>query len=132
MTCAADAGIVVVVEPRPSRVLLVEDDSTVRSVVDRQLRSLGWEVVAVATGRDAIGIVERGTRVDVLLTDLDLPDVDGMAVARAVTAVLRDARVVFMSGSVPPVPLDPGAAAFLHKPFSQAALAGAVGVAYPR
>ena len=42
--------------------LLVEDDQAVRSVVDRHLRSLGWDVIPVSTGRDAIRLVELGTR----------------------------------------------------------------------
>jgi CheY-like chemotaxis protein len=118
--------IVVAVERGRSRVLLVEDDAAVRTVVDRQLRSLGWEVVALATGRDAIRLVERGTRVEVLLTDLDLPDVGGVMVARAITAAAPGTRVVFMSGSVPAVPLEPSVAPFLLKPFSRIALADAL------
>lgn len=109
-----------------SRVLLVEDDQAVRSVVERLLRSLGCEVVPVSTGRDAIRLVELGTRVDVVLTDLDLPDVDGLAVARAVTAASPDTRVVLMSGTIRFVPPDLRGAAFLQKPFSQAELTRAL------
>lgn len=127
MTGGGDAGIVVVaVERGWARVLLVEDDQAVRNVVDRQLRSLGWEVVPVSTGRDAIRLVELGTRVDILLTDLDLPDVNGASVARAVTSVAPGTRVVFMSGRIPTVPLEPRAAPFLLKPFSRAELARAL------
>lgn len=114
-----------------ARVLLVEDDHAVRNVVDRQLRSLGWDVIPVSTGRDAIDLVEHGTRVDFLLTDLDLPDVDGASVARAVSAASPGTRVVFMSGRMPLGTLEPAAAAFLLKPFSQADLARAL-ARYPR
>jgi two-component system cell cycle sensor histidine kinase/response regulator CckA len=110
----------------PARVLLVEDDQVVRSVVDRQLRSLGCDVIPVSTGRDAIRLVELGTRVDLLLTDLDLPDIDGASVARAVSAAVPAVRVVFMSGRFPSRPLEPRAAPFLLKPFSQAQLARAL------
>lgn len=109
-----------------SRVLLVEDDHAVRSVVDRLLRSLGWDVVPVSTGGEAIRLIQLGTRVDILLTDLDLPDVDGVAVARAVSAALPGARVVFMSGTQPRLPLEPLSAPFLQKPFSKAELARAL------
>lgn len=126
MTHRRDAGIVVAMERVRDRVLLVEDDQAVRSVVDRHLRSLGWDVIPVSTGRDAIRLVELGTRVDILLTDLDLPDVNGMSVAGAVTAAAPSTRVVFMSGRFPIVPLEPRAAQFLLKPFSQAELARAL------
>lgn len=112
-------------------VLLVEDDQAVRSVVDRQLRSLGYEVVPVSTGREAIRIVELGTRVDILLTDLDLPDVDGVSVARAVAAVSPGTHVVFMSGTIHTNRLDQRAVPFLLKPFSQAELARAL-AGHPR
>ena len=126
MTRPGDAGIVVGVERARTRVLLVEDDQAVRSVVDRHLRALGCDVVPVSTGRDAIRLVELGTRVDILLTDLDLPDVNGMSVAGAVTAAAPSTRVVFMSGRFPIVPLEPRAAPFLLKPFSRAELARAL------
>jgi len=119
-------------EQRP-RALLVEDDSSVRNVIDRQLHGLGWEVVAARTGREAIRLVKRGMVVDVLLTDLKLPDVDGITVARTVSRVLPGTRVVFMSGSAPAVALEPRDAPFLLKPFSKSALAEALEIAnYPR
>jgi len=114
------------VKAQPRRVLLVEDDGHVRMALDRQLRVLGWEVIAVGTGREAIRIVESGTRVAVLLTDLDLPDIDGGAVARAVTTADPATRVVFMSGGSRPNSLVPPDATFLRKPFSHGALAAAL------
>ncbi len=97
-----------------------------RSVVDRQLRALGCEVIAVSTGREAISVVELGTRVDVLLTDLDLPDLDGALVARAVASAAPGTRVVIMSGGAATISPLPSDATFLPKPFSHAALAVAV------
>lgn len=107
-------------------VLLVDDEAGLRSAVGRQLHTLGWEVVAVATGEEAIRVAEGGEVVDVLLTDLQLPDIDGVAVARAVTALSPRTRVAFMSGSAPQRPLDPSDAPFLLKPFSVTALANAL------
>ena len=109
------------------RVLLVEDDPHVRSVIDRQLQVLGWDVIPVSTGREAAHIIERGMRVQVLLTDLDLPDIDGEAVARAVTRIAPGTRVVYMSGASP-APRLPAGATYLQKPFSHAELARALSV----
>jgi len=114
--------------PHARRVLLVEDDPHVRSALDRQLRVLGCDVIAVGTGREAVRVVEGGTRVEILLTDLDLPDIDGGAVARAVTVAAPATRVVFMSGGAALIPRVPAGAILLRKPFSHAALAAALEV----
>lgn len=111
--------------------LLVEDDAGVRVTIDRQLEALGWEAVPVGTGEDAIGLVQRGMIVDVLLTDLQLPGLDGIAVARAIAGLSPGTRVAFMSGSAPLAALEPRDAPFLLKPFSTAALANAVTGAMP-
>lgn len=132
LTSALRAGIVVrVMESRRPRVLLVDDDPMVRLVVDRQLDVLGWEAVPVGTGREAIRVVEGGTIVDVLLTDLDLPDINGVAVARAVSGLSPATRVAFMSGAGPSEPLHPHGAPFLLKPFSRTALTNALKGAMP-
>ena len=64
--------------------------------------------------------------VDVLLTDLDLPDINGIAVARAVVGLSPATRVAFMSGTAPSKPLHPRDAPFLLKPFSARTLADAL------
>ena len=109
----------------------MEDDPAVRAVVDRQLDALGWEAIPVGSGRDAIGIVERGMVVDGLLTDLDLPDLDGISVATEVARRSPGTRMAFMSGSAPQRSLEPGDAPFLRKPFSTSELANALAGAVP-
>lgn len=113
------------------RVLLVDDDPLVRLAVDRQLDALGWEAVSVNTGGEAIRVVELGLIVDVLLTDLKLPDLDGLVLARAVTRVSPQTRVAFMAADAPGEPLEPPNAPFLLKPFSTSALGRALAGAIP-
>lgn len=108
------------------RVLLVDVDPLVRLAVDRQLDALGWDAVTVNTGGEAIRVVELGLIVDVLLTDLQLPDLDGLAVAWAVTHVSPHTRVAFMAAAAPSEPFVPRDAPFLLKPFSTSALAHAL------
>ena len=90
----------------------------------------------MGTGQEAIRIVQHGVVVDVLLTDLQLPDLNGVAVARAIAGLSPGIRVAFMSGSEPRIPLEPSDAPFLLKPFSTVALAnalaGAANLRYPR
>lgn len=89
-------------------------------------------------GEEAIRSVEAGASVEVLLTDLHLPDLDGVAVACAIAALAPAIGVVFMSGTAPKMQLEPHNAPFLLKPFSTAALIHALNVAasvaarYPR
>jgi CheY-like chemotaxis protein len=120
-------------EPK-GRVLLVDEDPLVRLQVDRQLDELWWDAVAVNSGEEAIRVVELGMMIDVLLTELRLPDLDGRSVAWAVTRLQPHARVAFMGGVAPVAPLEPVDAPFLLKPFSTRALANALtgAIRYPR
>src|SRR3954447_9467330 len=78
------------------RVGICEDDAELRSVLGRALRAEGFDVNAVASGREA---VERftGTRPDVLVLDIGLPDADGRDVCQALRAQGVQAPVIFLT-----------------------------------
>lgn len=120
-------------DPR-RRVLVVDEDPVTRLQVDRQLEELGWEVVTVNTGSEAIRVVELGMAFHVVLTEVRLADMDGHSAAWLLARVLPRLRVVYMGVSPPERPLDPEHAPFLLKPFSTMALAKALAgaAAYPR
>jgi PAS domain S-box-containing protein len=108
-------------------ILLVEDEDAVRRFVKTVLERLGYFVLVAANGAEALAIVERDTRrIDLLLTDLVMPGMNGRDLASAVRTRRPSVAVVFMSGyaaEVAPV-LDPDAPdGFLMKPFSESALA---------
>lgn len=111
---------------RKLRVLVVDDDPLVRLAIDRQLEALSYDPVTVNNGREAIRVVEMGLVIDILLTDLHLPDFDGVSIASAVTGLSPATRVAFMSGMAPSDLLEPRDAPFLLKPFSTTALANAL------
>ncbi len=131
MTSRTTAGIVVGMKPCKLRVLLVDDDVLVRLAIDRQLEALVYDVLSVDKGQEAISLLEKGMRFDVLVTDLNLPDVDGRSVAWTAAAFSPRMRMVFMSGRAPGEPLEPADAPFLLKPFSTTALANAIAGALP-
>ena len=106
--------------------LLVDEDPMVRLAVDRQLDALGWDAVVVNSGEEAIRVIEMGLAVDVLLTDLRLPDLDGREVAWTICRLRPFTRVTFMGSVAPAEPLEPRDAPFLLKPFSTTALANAL------
>jgi CheY-like chemotaxis protein len=83
---------------RPARVLVVDDDLLVARAVKRSLRS--HDVVALASGRDALARLEAGERFDVILCDLIMPDITGMDLHEALARLAPDQarRMVFVTG----------------------------------
>jgi PAS domain S-box-containing protein len=109
-------------------ILLVEDDPIVRSLVRRLLSEYGYRVVVAENGSEALVLCEtyRGP-IDLLLTDVVMPDIGGREVAERVAALRPETSVVYTSGYAGDVlesqgGLDPHVA-FLEKPFSREKLA---------
>jgi CheY-like chemotaxis protein len=112
-------------------VLLVDDDAELRLSVERQLEESGCDVVVAATGEEAMRLLAEELRIDVLLTALRLPDIDGRELAWAVSQKRPFVRVAYVGLHRPEEPLDPADAPFLAKPFTLTALADAVARAAP-
>ena len=107
-------------------ILLVEDDDAVRRLGCRFLESLGYTVLEASNSGEALLIFERpDTRVDLVLTDIVMPHINGIEMAQRLRRRRPDVRVLFMTGfareaeSLPPVPHAP----VLLKPFSRSTLA---------
>ncbi len=105
--------------PLPTRLLLVDDDSQVRRSVGRMLRRRGVEVIEAESGRAALDILDSDPNFDVLLVDIVMPKIDGLAVLRRLRRSLPEMPVVLMSGysGVLPNTQDEGPTTFLPKPF---------------
>ena len=112
-------------------VLLVEDEPVVREVVERMLEQGGYNVLAAASPAEAIEIVQSGARIDVLLTDVLLPEMSGHVLARKIHALRPNLPLVYTSGYVNDDVDERGAAQraprHLEKPFSAEELAAAIG-----
>src|SRR5512143_2957594 len=65
----------------PSKILLVDDEPSIRQLLSYRLRREGYEVLLAENGRDAIGLLERGG-VDLLVSDIRMPDMSGVEVLR--------------------------------------------------
>jgi PAS domain S-box-containing protein len=109
------------------RVLLVEDDPAVRTIAARVLRSGGFEVTEATTGNEGLQSYRAlGGRVDLVLTDLVLPEMGGRAMIQALGKEGPTPPVVYMSGytaeamSAQSV-LEPGDQ-FVEKPFTPESL----------
>ena len=80
-------------------ILVVEDDSMVRSTVVAQLQSLGYHITEATTGKEAVEILQKGSEIDLLFTDVVMPGgMSGRAVADAARAIKPGIRVLFTSG----------------------------------
>jgi hypothetical protein len=112
------------------QVLLVDDDAELRLAVDLQLAALGCEIIVVGSGEDALRVAEAQLRIDVVLTELRLPDLDGRELAWALGRKRPFLRVAFMGRDTPDQPLAPRAP-FLKKPFTTVALSRALAQATP-
>jgi signal transduction histidine kinase len=82
----------------PVRVLLIDDDPEVRGVMDEMLAYHGCKVVTAAGGREALEMLKSGPSVDLVLTDLGMPEVTGLDVARAIAAEWPDLPVALITG----------------------------------
>jgi PAS domain S-box-containing protein len=104
-------------------ILLVEDDSSVRDLVERVLRSRGYHVLAAQHGGDALQLASRTVRgVDLVLTDVVMPSMSGRELVEALQANRPALRVLYMSGYTDDEIIrrglhDPGIS-FIQKPFT--------------
>ena len=80
-------------------ILLVEDEEAVRSFAARALRMRGYQVLEAGGGEEALEIVKQGTsKIDLIITDVVMPNMDGPTMVRAVKAMNPALPVIFMSG----------------------------------
>ncbi|MBI4566540.1 MAG: response regulator [Planctomycetes bacterium] len=109
-------------------ILLLEDDDALRGFACRVLRMRGFTVLEAGSGEDAIKIsITHPGPIDLLLTDIVMPEMNGPEVARQIRKVRKGIRVLYMSGYsenaiVHQGVLEPGTS-LLEKPFSLQALA---------
>jgi two-component system cell cycle response regulator CpdR len=80
-----------------SRILLAEDDDSLRNFLARALERAGYQVVACADGDEAMGALNDGPY-DLLLTDIVMPGADGIEVARVAAALEPAPRIMFITG----------------------------------
>jgi DNA-binding response OmpR family regulator len=105
------------------RIVLVEDDADLSATLGLALEREGYEIVSYPTGREGLeGILGRPP--DLVLLDLNLPDLDGLSVCREVrdTDAVRDLPIIMLTARVEEsdrvLGLDLGADDYITKPFS--------------
>ena len=79
------------------RILLAEDDDAMRQYLARALERSGYDVVSVDRGTEALPLL-ADDRFDLLLTDIVMPEMDGIELAQHAAKVAPDMRVMFITG----------------------------------
>jgi two-component system, cell cycle sensor histidine kinase and response regulator CckA len=115
------------IPPVQKNILVVDDDYSVLTVIKAMLESSDYDVAVARTADVAVSIAERKNRIDLLLTDVVMPDVDGPNLAQKILAIQPSVKVIFMSG----YPLktydgDHAEVGFLPKPFNSRTLSDAI------
>ncbi len=104
-------------------ILLVEDDYLVRELLRSFLESAGYQVIEAASAEEALRAVgARALDVRLMVTDMDLPGLDGAELARRLRTARPDLKILYVSGH--PVEQTAGASAqasidSLSKPFTR-------------
>jgi two-component system cell cycle sensor histidine kinase/response regulator CckA len=114
------------------RLLLVEDEPAVRTILQRGLLRFGPSVVTAADGSEALQRLAEGTGFDVLISDIMMPGIDGVKLAMLARERVPGIGVVLISGFAE-APLhraaDAEGAGFVSKPFAIAELVAAIAIA---
>jgi PAS domain S-box-containing protein len=129
----APAGTVMLADPAPESVggtetvLLVEDDTGVRDMAQAFLRRYGYRVLNADTPAAALHLAASADRLDLVLSDVVMPELNGRELCRRIVALRPAAKVLFMSGYTGDIlsrhgSLDDGVL-LLAKPFSAVDLA---------
>lgn len=110
----------------PPRVLLVEDEPMIALAVADLLTSFGYEVIEAHDGRAAKAAFDAHPRIDVVVTDLGLPDIDGEALAEWARGRRPTLPIVFSTGrddfEPPPLLALGGYVRVVQKPFDSETL----------
>ena len=83
---------------RPMSVLIVDDEGSVRQFVDRALREAGYTTTVVSDGPEAIKVAATLDPLDILVTDLMMPEMTGDELARLLRQSRRDLKVLYLTG----------------------------------
>jgi CheY-like chemotaxis protein len=106
-------------------ILLVEDEPPIRLLMSRMLKGARYRVLEARNGREALDVFRtEGPTIDLLLTDIHLPFIDGQELIKRLRAQRRTLKVVVITGAPLTASADRGV--LLSKPFSREALLSTV------
>ena len=114
---------------RPVRLLMVDDDASVLDIMVEQLRATGYSVTIALSGRQALDLLDGELEVDVLICDLSMPGLGGMATIREAQAKRTDLPAILLTGyfgDQSALPADGATFTLLRKPATLTELADSI------
>lgn len=118
------------VNKKAKLILVVDDKKNIRLLLNELLSSMGYRVLQAEDGKEAIGLVEIGS-IDLVITDLKMPVMDGIQLTRAIRRTRPDLPIIVYSAhrfiDTAPAALRAGANEYLAKPFLRTKVEQAVG-----
>lgn len=102
-------------------VLVVDDEASIRNITSQALQSFGYSVITAEGGPEGLQLFRRHhDKIDVVITDLGMPCMDGAALVQAIREIDPDTRIIVTSGNEITTELESrlGEIRFLQKPFS--------------
>lgn len=84
--------------PRTAVVMIVEDEGMVRIVTEQFVTDMGFSVITAPSSEEALALIEAGTEIDLLMTDIRMPGMDGFTLAERVLALRPGIKVVYTTG----------------------------------
>jgi two-component system response regulator AtoC len=103
-------------------ILVVDDEEPVRDLLGWMLEDNGHTVHAAPDGYEALAFLRAQKRVDIVLSDINMPGMDGVMLSRHIETEFPEMPVLLISGR----PRPPGIRSFIAKPFRQDALTEAI------
>ncbi|MDQ6808230.1 MAG: response regulator [Verrucomicrobiota bacterium] len=112
------------------KILVVEDEEVVRDLICTVLTDAGYEVLCAETPKEGLRLGREHKKLDLLVTDIVMPEMNGPTLAREMSELQPDMKVLFVSGYSDSDMSDQGVVepglVVLQKPFTQQSLAGKV------
>ncbi len=114
---------------RTARILVIDDEASIRDLCARVLARAGFEVTSAGSGEEGLALLSQEP-VDLIVTDIRMPGLSGLDVLKRAKAALPRVRVILITGFGTPQTLTraehAGADRVLTKPFNPAELVAAV------
>jgi PAS domain S-box-containing protein len=103
------------------RILVVDDEEHVSELISRMLDHLGYKVIVVHSGQEAIALMQKKTRIDAVILDMNMPTMSGKETFGKLKSIRPDLRVVVSTGysneSLEPTMIENLIDGFLQKPY---------------
>jgi len=86
-------------EPTPRTILVVDDEDSIRGLFHELLTAEGYRVLVASDGRQACEILHRGMDLDLVITDLVMPNQEGIETIRAIRQQYPNVKIIAISGA---------------------------------